>query len=273
MRTFFRVNDLEITDSRLFLIAGPCVIEEENLTYEIAAEVQTICRELEIGYIFKASFDKANRSSGEAPRGPGLAEGLPILERIRRELEVPVLTDIHEPWQAEEAAKVAEYLQIPAFLCRQTDLVVAAARTGRTVNVKKGQFMAPWDMRNVVEKIRHAGNERIILTERGVSFGYNTLVVDFRSLRLMRDLGCRVVFDGTHSVQQPGGLGKATGGERRFVPDLCRAAVAVGVDGIFLETHPEPERSPSDGPNMLPLAELEDLVADLAAIDRALAKT
>ena len=186
---------------------------------------------------------------------------------------MPVLTDIHEPWQAEEAAKVAEYLQIPAFLCRQTDLVVAAARTGRTVNVKKGQFMAPWDMRNVVEKIRHAGNDRIILTERGVSFGYNNLVVDFRGLSLMRELGCRVVFDGTHSVQQPGGLGKATGGERRFVPDLCRAAVAVGVDGIFIETHPEPERSPSDGPNMLPLAELAGLVADLAAIDRALAKT
>ena len=254
------------------LIAGPCVLEDLDGALAIGREARRVAGLFGLDYVFKASFDKANRSSGEAPRGPGLAEGLPILERVRLELGVPVLTDIHEPWQAEEAAKVAEYLQIPAFLCRQTDLVVAAARTGRTVNVKKGQFMAPWDMRNVVEKIRGAGNDRIILTERGISFGYNTLVVDFRSLRLMRDLGCPVVFDGTHSVQQPGGLGKATGGERRFVPDLCRAAVAVGVDGIFLEAHPEPDRSPSDGPNMLPLAELEGLIADLVAIDRALAR-
>lgn len=253
------------------LIAGPCVLEDLEGALRIGREALRVAAKYGLRYIFKASFDKANRSAGDAPRGPGLAQGLPILAEVRRRLGVEVLTDIHEPWQAEKVAEVVDVLQIPAFLCRQTDLILAAAATGKTINVKKGQFMAPWDMRNVVEKIKKTGNERILLTERGSCFGYNTLVVDFRSLVIMRELGCRVVFDGTHSVQQPGGLGKATGGERRFVPHLARAAVAVGVDGIFLETHPDPDRSPSDGPNMLPLADLEGVVASLVAIDRALA--
>lgn len=254
------------------LIAGPCVLEDLAGALAIGREARRVASHFGLRYIFKASFDKANRSAGDALRGPGLAEGLAILARVKRELGVEILTDIHEPWQAEQAAAVADCLQIPAFLCRQTDLILAAARTGRTINVKKGQFMAPWDLGNVVEKIRSAGNDRIILTERGASFGYNNLVVDFRGLPIMRAFGCAVVFDGTHSVQQPGGLGKATGGERRFVPALCRAAVAVGVDGVFLEVHPEPDCSPSDGPNMLPLEQLEGLVAELVAIDRALAR-
>jgi len=254
------------------LIAGPCVLESVDGALAIGREARRVAERFGLRYVFKASFDKANRSAADSPRGPGLDEGLAMLAAIKNELRVEILTDIHEAWQAERAAEVADIIQIPAFLCRQTDLILAAARTGRTVNIKKGQFMAPWDMRNAVEKVRAAGNERIILTERGASFGYNTLVVDFRSLAVMRGFGCPVVFDGTHSVQQPGGLGKATGGQREYVAILCRAAAAAGVDGIFLETRPDPDRSPSDGPNMLPLAELEQLIASLAAIDRAAAE-
>ena len=252
------------------LVAGPCVLDDLDTALRIGREVQGIAHRFGLKYVFKASFDKANRSAADAPRGPGLTDGLVMLGRIKKELGIEVLTDIHEPWQAEKVAEVADYLQIPAFLCRQTDLLTAAARTGRTVNIKKGQFMAPWDMRNVVEKVRGAGNDRVVLTERGATFGYNTLVVDFRGLAIMRSFGCPVIFDGTHSVQQPGGLGRSTGGQREFVPALCRAAVAVGVDGIFLETHPEPDCSLSDGPNMLALHEVAALIEDLVSIDRAL---
>jgi 2-dehydro-3-deoxyphosphooctonate aldolase (KDO 8-P synthase) len=251
------------------LIAGPCVLEDLDGALRIGREARRVAERFGLRYVFKASFDKANRSAIDSPRGPGLDEGLAMLAAIKKELGAEVVTDIHEAWQAERVAAVADMIQIPAFLCRQTDLLLAAARTGRTVNIKKGQFMAPWDMRNSVEKIRSTGNDKVILTERGTSFGYNTLVVDFRSLAVMRGFGCPVVFDATHSVQQPGGLGKVTGGQREFVALLCRAAVAAGVDGVFLETHPEPDRSPSDGPNILPLAELEPLVARLAAINGA----
>ena len=251
---------------RLALIAGPCVIESQGLCEEIAGAVQEVCEELGIGYVFKASFDKANRSSAEAIRGPGIDQGLKVLLHVRNTIGVPVLTDIHESYQAELVAEVVDILQIPAFLCRQTDLLLAAAATGRPVSVKKGQFMAPWDMKYVVEKLRTAGCQGILLTERGVSFGYNTLVTDFRALPQMRDIGVPVIFDATHSVQQPGGLGKATGGDRRFVPTLTRAAVAVGVDGLFLEVHPDPDRSPSDGPNILRLADLPEVLETAMAI-------
>ncbi len=254
------------------LIAGPCVLEDLETALAIGRTAKETADRHGLQYLFKASFDKANRSSGESPRGPGLDEGLRLLAQVKKELGVAVTTDIHETHQADRVAEVADCLQIPAFLCRQTDLLRAAAKTGRMVNVKKGQFMAPWDMRNVAEKLRAAGCEDLLLTERGTMFGYNSLVVDLRGLEIMRALGCRVVFDGTHSVQQPGGLGRATGGERRFVPALCRGAVAAGVDGIFLEIHPDPDRSPSDGPNMLPLDRLEPLIADLIAIDRALGR-
>lgn len=251
------------------LIAGPCVLEDLQGALAIGVEAKRIAAAHGLRYVFKASFDKANRSSASSPRGPGLQTGLAMLAEIKRQLGVEILTDIHEPWQAEQAAATADWLQIPAFLCRQTDLLTAAARTGRIVNVKKGQFLAPWDMRNVVEKLQVAGCRELYLTERGTSFGYHTLIVDMRSLEIMSEMGCSVIFDGTHSVQQPGGLGKVTGGERRFVPGLCRAAAAVGVDGVFLEVHPEPDRSPSDGPNMLPLDALAPLISDLSAISRA----
>lgn len=252
------------------LIAGPCVLESVAEAVRIGLEAKRLATEHGWRYVFKASFDKANRSGAKALRGPGLEAGLKMLAEVKRELGAEVLTDIHETWQAEKAAAVADWLQIPAFLCRQTDLLTAAAGTGRAVNVKKAQFLAPWDMANVVEKLRAAGGREIYLTERGTSFGYNTLVVDLRGLEVMREFGCPIIFDATHSVQQPGGLGKSSGGDRRFVPGLCRAAVALGVDGIFLETHPEPARSPSDGPNMIPLDELAPLLTDLAAIDAAL---
>lgn len=261
-----RVGDAIFGGPRLCLIAGPCVAESAGLCEEIAGTVREWCAELGIGYVFKASFDKANRSSGSAVRGPGVDTGLDILAHIRNKLGIPVLTDIHESFQAVPVAEVVDVLQIPAFLCRQTDLLVAAAATGRVVNVKKGQFLAPWDMRNVVAKLRAAGAAGILLTERGSSFGYNTLVNDFRALPQMRELGVPVIFDGTHSVQQPGGLGAATGGDRRFVPPLSRAAVAVGVDGLFLEVHPDPDRSPSDGPNMLRLDDLPAVLESAMAI-------
>lgn len=256
----------------LFVIAGPCVLEDPDEMLRVATHMAETCRELGLGYCFKASYAKDNRTSGGSYRGPGAEAGLALLERIGREAGVPVLTDIHRPEEAAAAGAVAEVLQIPAFLCRQTDLLVAAARTGRCVNVKKGQFLAPWDMRNVVDKITASGNEQVMLTERGTSFGYNTLVVDMRGLAIQRSLGVPVVFDATHSVQEPGGLGSASGGKREFVPTLTRAAVAAGVDALFLEVHPNPEQGLSDGPNMWPLDRLGELLAqarDLDALARA----
>lgn len=256
----------------LLVIAGPCVIESRDLCLQVAATARAVCERLGLGYVFKASFDKANRSAVGSFRGPGLEEGLSILADVRREIGVPVLTDVHEVAQVTAAAAAVDILQIPAFLCRQTDLLLAAARTGCCVNVKKGQFLAPWDMKNVVEKVISTGNRRLALTERGTSFGYNTLVVDMRGLAIQRSFGFPLLFDATHSVQEPGGLGSASGGKREFVPTLLRAAVAAGVDGLFLEVHPEPERGLSDGPNMWPLDRLEELLRqarDLDALARA----
>lgn len=263
------VADYTIGTGTLTLIAGPCVIESESLCLQVAFEVKAICERLGVPYVFKASFDKANRTSLHSFRGPGIEEGLRVLAEVKHQVGVPVTTDIHEPWQAERVAEVVDLLQIPAFLCRQTDLLVAAARTGKPVNVKKGQFMAPWDMRHVVEKLRGASAAGVMLTERGVSFGYNTLVVDFTSLPQMRALGVPVVFDATHSVQLPGGAGSRSGGRREFIPHLVRAAVAVGVDALFMEVHPDPDRGLSDPATMFPLGELEGLLKQAIAIHRA----
>ena len=252
------------------LIAGPCVIESRDLCREVARAAKAACEPLGIPYIFKASFDKANRTSGDSFRGQGLCAGLEILAGIREEFDVPVLTDVHDPDQCAPAAAAVDVLQIPAFLSRQTDLLIAAGETGQTVNIKKGQFLAPWDMANAVRKVTDTGNARVLVTERGASFGYNTLVVDFRSLPQMADAcGCPVVFDATHSVQQPGGQGSASGGQREYVPHLSRAAVAVGIDALFLETHPDPARGLSDPATMLPLADLPGLLRILKAIERA----
>jgi len=253
----------------LALIAGPCVIESEDLCMEVGARALEITRKLGIPYIFKASFDKANRTSVESFRGPGLKKGLEILARVKSKLGVPVLTDIHESGQAKPAAEVVDILQIPAFLCRQTDLIVAAAETGKCVNIKKGQFLAPWDMKNSVEKARSTGNTNITLTERGASFGYNMLVVDMCSLPAMRSLGCPVVFDATHAVQRPGGLGNASGGAREFIPCLVRAAVAVGVDALFMEVHPDPPKALCDAASMLSLDDLPGVLATAKAIENA----
>lgn len=254
----------------LLLMAGPCVLESEALAREVAVEVGAICARLGITPVFKASFDKANRTSIHAFRGPGPEAGLRILARLRAELGLPIVSDIHEPAQAAPAAEVLDIIQIPAFLCRQTDLLLAAASTGRVVNVKKGQFLAPWDMRHVVDKLCEAGCRTILLTERGASFGYNNLVVDMRSLQIMRSLGCPVLFDGTHSVQLPGGAGSASGGQREFIALLTRAAMAAGIDGLFLEVHPDPDRALCDGPNSLPLAELEPLLRELLRVRAAI---
>lgn len=251
----------------LFLLAGPCVIEDPERTLMIGRRTKEICDRLGIPYIFKASFDKANRSSYSSFRGPGLEEGLKILEHIKKELQVPVVSDIHSVEQIEPAAEVLDVLQIPAFLCRQTDLVYGAAKTGKCVNVKKGQFMAPKDMINVLKKMEEAGNENLMLTERGASFGYNNLVVDMRSFPIMRDFGYPVIFDATHSVQLPGGAGTKSSGQREFVPFLSRAAVGAGVDGLFMEVHDNPEEALSDGPNMVRLDDLEAILRDLKAID------
>jgi len=260
-------NDLPIA-----VIAGPCQLESRAHALEVASALKEIAARLNIGLVYKTSFDKANRTSASAARGIGLKEALPVFAEIRSSLGLPVLTDVHEPAQCAEAAQAVDVLQIPAFLCRQTDLLLAAAATGKTVNVKKGQFLAPWDMTNVVAKITGAGNANVLVTERGVSFGYNTLVSDMRALPILaRTTGAPVIFDATHSVQQPGGKGSSSGGEREFVPVLARAAVAVGVAGVFIETHPDPDRAPSDGPNMVPLREFEGLVKRLIAFD-ALAK-
>ncbi len=251
----------------LAIIAGPCVIESLDLCREVAGRVQTICRELGLPYVFKASFDKANRTSGGSFRGQSLEKGLEVLATIKTEFGVPVLTDVHETWQVKPVAEVVDVLQIPAFLCRQTDLLLAAGESGRAVNVKKGQFLAPWDMKNVVEKVIGTGNHRLLLTERGASFGYNTLVVDMKSLPILRGLGYPVVFDATHSVQQPGGQGTTSGGQKEFIPHLLRAAVAVGVDALFLEVHPTPESALSDAATMLPLTHLRGLLETAVAID------
>ena len=265
------VGSIEIGDEQpLVLIAGPCVIESEELCLEVGAKVKAITQSLGIPYIFKASFDKANRTSVKSFRGPGIDRGLEILSSIRSRLDVPVLTDIHEPWQAKPAAEVVDVLQIPAFLCRQTDLIVAAAETGKCVNIKKAQFLAAWDMKNSVEKAKSTGNANITLTERGNSFGYNMLVVDMCGLPTMRSLGCPVVFDATHSVQRPGGLGDASGGAREYVPHLIRAAVAVGVDALFLEVHPNPSQALCDAASMLDLADLPKALADALAIRKAI---
>jgi 2-dehydro-3-deoxyphosphooctonate aldolase (KDO 8-P synthase) len=256
----------------LALIAGPCALESRGHALEMAAALKEIAHRVGIGLVFKTSFDKANRTSGESVRGLGLDRALPIFHEIRATLGVPVLTDAHEAGQCARVAEVVDVLQIPAFLCRQTDLLVAAAATGRVINVKKGQFLAPWDMANVVAKITGAGNGNVLVTERGASFGYNALVSDMRALPILaRSTGAPVIFDATHSVQQPGGQGTSSGGEREFVPVLARAAVAVGVAGFFIETHQEPEKAPSDGPNMLPLREIEPLLRELKEFD-ALAK-
>lgn len=250
------------------LLAGPCVLESRAHALETATALKEITERLGIGLVYKSSFDKANRTSLSSARGLGLNEALPIFAEIREATGLPVVTDVHEPDQCAAAAEAVDVLQIPAFLCRQTDLLVAAAQTGKAVNVKKGQFLAPWDMRHVVSKVVSAGNPNVLVTERGVSFGYNTLVSDMRSLPILAETGAPVIFDATHSVQQPGGQGGTSGGERRFVPVLARAAVAVGVAGVFIETHQDPDNAPSDGPNMVPLRELEALLAEIMAFDR-----
>lgn len=250
-----------------FLIAGPCVIEGEQFALDTAGKIKEICQKLQIPFIYKSSFDKANRSSGKSFRGLGLEKGLQILSEVKKQVRVPVLTDVHEDTPMDEVAAVVDVLQTPAFLCRQTNFIERVARTGLPVNIKKGQFLAPWDMKHVVEKARAVDNDQIMVCERGVSFGYNNLISDMRSLVVMRETGCPVVFDATHSVQLPGGLDGRTGGQREFVPVLARAAIAVGVAGIFMETHPDPDRAPSDGPNMWPLDQLESLLVSLKSID------
>jgi len=254
------------------VIAGPCVIEDAGLVMETAKELKRITGELKLPFIFKSSYDKANRSSGQSFRGPGIKDGLKILDRVREQVGVPILSDVHSAEEATEAGKVLDVLQIPAFLCRQTDLLVAAARTGKVVNVKKGQFLAPWDMANVVQKIEEAGNRRILLTERGASFGYNNLVTDFRALPIMRRLGYPVIFDATHSVQLPGGAGTRSSGQREFVAPLARGAVAVGCEGLFMEVHPNPDKALSDGPNMVPLAEVRGLLEQIVRVAAAIGR-
>jgi 2-dehydro-3-deoxyphosphooctonate aldolase (KDO 8-P synthase) len=267
MRTV-SVGDLKIANNLPFtLIAGPCQIESEAHAMEIATAMYEISKMLGIGVIYKSSYDKANRTSADAARGIGMARGLEILARVREKFGMPVLTDVHDVAHCAPAAEAVDVLQIPAFLCRQTDLLIAAGETGRAVNVKKGQFLAPWDMKNVAAKIAGTGNENILLTERGASFGYNTLVSDFRSLPIMAETGYPVIFDATHSVQQPGGQGTASGGDRRFAPVLARAALAVGCAGLFIECHEDPDHAPSDGPNMIPLKEMEPLLKNLLAYD------
>jgi 2-dehydro-3-deoxyphosphooctonate aldolase (KDO 8-P synthase) len=254
-------------DRPIALFAGPCQMESRAHAMEMASALKEIAGRLGIGLVYKTSFDKANRTSLTGKRGIGLDGALPVFAEIRESLGLPVVTDVHEVGQCARVAEVVDVLQIPAFLCRQTDLLIAAAKTGRVVKVKKGQFLAPWDMKNVVAKITESGNPNVLVTERGASFGYNTLVVDMRALPIMAQIGCPVIFDATHAVQQPGGQGTASGGDRAFVPVLARAAVAVGVAGLFIETHQDPDHAPSDGPNMVPLKEFEGLMRELMAID------
>ncbi|VAW76067.1 2-Keto-3-deoxy-D-manno-octulosonate-8-phosphate synthase, partial [hydrothermal vent metagenome] len=256
-------------EAPFFLIAGPCVIESEELALSTASDLKQITTELGIPFIYKSSFDKANRSSADSFRGPGIEAGLRILQKVKNDLQVPVLTDVHEDTPLDEVAAVVDVLQTPAFLCRQTNFIQNVARTGKPVNIKKGQFLAPWDMKNVVDKARAAGNDQIMVCERGVSFGYNNLVSDMRSLAAMRDTGAPVVFDATHSVQLPGGQGNVSGGQREYVPVLARAAIAAGVAGIFMETHPDPSKAMSDGPNAWPLGQMKTLLETLKMLDDA----
>ena len=262
----FKVGDAAFGDGGLSFILGPCVVESLDHARKMAGAIKEVCGEVGVDFVYKSSFDKANRSSADSFRGDGMEFGLDVLRQVKEEFNVPIVTDIHEPWQAAKAAEVADLLQIPAFLCRQTDLLVAAAETGRAVNVKKGQFLSPWDAKNIVEKLRSAGCEKIILTERGASFGYNNLVVDMRSFPAMREFGVPVCFDVTHSLQLPGGLGKATGGQSQYIENFARAGVACGLDAVFMEVHDDPSRAPSDGPNQLPLARLKPLLTKLKAI-------
>lgn len=269
-----RVGEIEISNTKPFvLIAGPCQLESRKHAIKMAESLKEMTDKLGIGFIFKTSFDKANRTSANAERGVGLDAALPVFQKIRSELGVPVLTDIHTHGQCPPVAEVVDVLQIPAFLCRQTDLLVAAAKTGKCVNVKKGQFLAPWDMKNVVAKLVGAGNKNVLVTERGASFGYNTLVSDMRALPILAEDGAPVVFDATHSVQQPGGQGASSGGQREFVPVLARAAIAVGVAAVFIETHDDPDNAPSDGPNMVPLDQMEALLTRLKAFDEVAKET
>lgn len=255
-------------DKPLFLIAGPCVIESEQMALSTAEQLKKITTDLKIPFIYKSSFDKANRTSSQSYRGPGMAEGLKILQKVKDELDLPLLTDVHEDTPLDEVSDVVDVLQTPAFLCRQTNFIKNVAAIGKPVNIKKGQFLAPWDMKNVMDKARETGNRQIMACERGVSFGYNNLVSDMRALAVMRETECPVVYDATHSVQQPGGLGGCSGGNREFVPVLARAAIASGVSGLFMETHPDPEQALSDGPNSWPLDKMSDLIKMLMEIDQ-----
>ena len=262
----FNVENVTFGDGRLTIIAGPCVVESEQHALFMAQEISDVCKSVGLDLVYKSSFDKANRSAIDSFRGGGMEYGLEILQKVKDEIGVPVTTDVHETRQVEKVAEVADVLQIPAFLCRQTDLLVEAAQTGKVVNVKKGQFLAPWDAKNIVNKLKASGSEKILLTERGVSFGYNNLVVDLRSFPIMREFGVPVVFDTTHSLQLPGGLGKATGGQSQYIENFARSAVACGVDAVFMEVHDNPVKAPSDGPNQLPLERLEKLLIKLKQI-------
>jgi len=266
-------NGIKISNiDKIVLISGPCQLETEQHAMDMAGKIKEIASKFKIGFIYKTSFDKANRTSLKGERGAGLDSSLPVFDKIRKDLEIPVLTDVHNIEQCSIVSEHVDVLQIPAFLCRQTDLLVAAAKTNKIINVKKGQFLAPWDMVNVTKKISDSGNENILVTERGASFGYNTLVSDMRSIPIMSKNGYPVIFDGTHSVQQPGGLGEKSGGQREFVKYLSRAATAVGIAGIFLETHQDPDNAPSDGPNMVPLNKLENLISQIVEIDNLVKK-
>lgn len=262
----FQVENVTFGDGSLAFILGPCVVESAQHALFMAQEIKDICQKVGVNFVYKSSFDKANRSSIDSFRGGGMEKGLEVLAQVKAEIGVPVITDVHETWQVEKAAAVADMIQIPAFLCRQTDLLVESAKSGKAVNVKKGQFLAPWDAKNIVDKMQNAGCDKLLLTERGVSFGYNNLVVDLRSFPIMRSFGVPVVFDVTHSLQLPGGLGKATGGQAEYIEHFARAGVACGVDAVFLEVHDDPKNAPSDGPNQLPLAKLEKLLAKLKQI-------
>src|SRR6188508_1810437 len=262
----FKIEDVTFGGHEIAFLLGPCVVESSTHALFMASEIKAICQRVGVRFVYKSSFDKANRSSIESFRGEGMEFGLEVLEQVKADVGVPVITDVHEPWQVEKAAEVADILQIPAFLCRQTDLLVEAAKSGKAVNVKKGQFLAPWDAKNIVEKLQDADCEKILLTERGASFGYNNLVVDLRSFPIMRSFGVPVVFDVTHSLQLPGGLGKATGGQSEYIENFARAGVACGVDAVFMEVHNDPANAPSDGPNQLPLGRLEGLLTKLKQI-------
>lgn len=264
----FSVGNTHIKKDELFVIAGPCVIENEDVLFKTAYELKEISQNLNIPFIFKSSYDKANRSSIKSYRGPGIKKGLEILSKIKEEFDLPILSDVHSVEEIRIAKDFLDIIQIPAFLCRQTDLVVEAGKTGKPVNVKKGQFLAPWDVKNIVEKIKYTGNEKIIITERGTSFGYNNLIVDFRSFPIIRSMGVLVVFDATHSVQLPGGGGTCSSGQREFIPYLSRAAVACGIDGLFFEVHPDPDKALCDGPNMLALKNFKKLITELLEIHK-----